>query len=274
MNRLRFLVVALLLATQAQATTFPPDLGVGFARTFPSGFINTGYSAPVRVVLSSSEPIALIGFYYSEQFPDWIDVTPIRVSLNGAPMAFIYELDEDGILPGYHAHRWILDDPESPDPPFSIYQGDLLIIDYSIRSDLPGTSIANADGWFASFDTEEAEAVAGWDDNSPVVRFLSPTDVTPLPAGARLAPAYPNPFNPSTTLRVENDAPCRIRIEVLDVAGRSLRLLADRSFTSGRHELIWDGRDEDGEALPSGLYFASLTGQGIQAQTTKLLLLK
>ncbi len=275
MNLLRFLVVALLLATQAEATTFPQDLDVSFARTFPAGYINTGYSAPVRATFYSGESSTLDGFYYSEQFPDWIEVTPIRVSLNGSPIPFTYEFsDDDGVLPDHHSHRWILDDPENPDEPFSIQYGDLLAIDYTIRSERTAASQANADGWFASLDNADAEAVTGWDDDSPIIRFLSATDSAALPAGARLVSAYPNPFNPSTTLRIENDASRRIRLEVVDVSGRHLRLLADRVFADGSHELTWDGRDDSGRPLPTGLYFARLIGKGNDPQTEKLLLLK
>ncbi len=275
MNRLPFLIVALLMATQAGATTFPQDLAVDFARTFPAGPINTGYAAPVRATFYSEEANTLDGFYYSEQFPDWIEVTPIRVSLNGSPMLFTYEFgDTDGVLPDHHSHRWIIDDPENPDEPFSIRQGDLLAIDYTIRSEVTAASLANADGWFASLDNSSSEAVTGWDDDSPVIRFLSPTDSSTLAVGARLVSAYPNPFNPSTTLRIENDLPGRIRLEVVDVTGRRLRQLADRDFTAGSHDLKWDGRDDSGRSLPTGLYFARLIGRNDAPQTTKLLLLK
>jgi hypothetical protein len=268
-------VVALLLATQAQATTFPQDLGVAFSRTFPTGHIYTDYAAPVRATFYSGESSTLDGFYYSEQFPDWIEVTPIRVSLNGAPMSFIYEMGEaDDVLPDHHSHRWILDDPENPEQPFSIQQGDLLAIDYTILSQVSAASLANLDGWFATLGPTEAEAVTGWDDDSPVIRFLTATEAAALPAGARLESAYPNPFNPSTTLRIENDASRRIRLEVVDISGRRLRQLADRTFAAGSHELIWDGRDDEGRPLPTGLYFARLIGQGEAAQTKKLLLLK
>lgn len=275
MNRLSFLVAALLLAAQAHAYTFPQDLDVEFTRTFPAGYIHVGYSAPIRAEFISSESVSITGFFYSEQFPYWVEVTPIRVTLAGAPIGFTYESESDAVLPGYLAHRWILDDPGNANQRSPIGAGEVLAIDYTIRSFTPGTTQANIDGWFAMLDdASEPLVINGWDDSSPILRFLITTDAEAAPLPARLAPAFPNPFNPSTTLRFESDAARDLRLSVVDVSGRHVRLLAEGRFDAGSHGVIWDGHDDDGRALPTGLYFARLTGQGVEPQTTKLVLLK
>ena len=48
----------------------------------------------------------------------------------------------------------------------------------------------------------------------------------------------------------------RVRIALYDVAGRRVRLLADRSFPAGEHSLTWDGADDEGRRLARGVYFA------------------
>jgi hypothetical protein len=100
---------------------------------------------------------------------------------------------------------------------------------------------------------------------------LTAAPSTPVPA-ASLA-AWPNPFNPSTALRLSLAAPATVRLSIHDAQGRLLRVLADGELPAGETTLRWDGRDGRGAPLPTGLYFAHL-GAGREAITRKLLLLK
>jgi cytochrome c peroxidase len=79
----------------------------------------------------------------------------------------------------------------------------------------------------------------------------------------RLHPAAPNPFNPSTTIRYEVASGSDVRLEVFDAGGRRVRELV-RSVQGGAQSVIWDGRDDRGAGLPSGVYFVQL-----HAGTTK-----
>ncbi len=97
-----------------------------------------------------------------------------------------------------------------------------------------------------------------------------------LPAAtlaARLAPAVPNPFNPSTRLSFLLPRASRCRLEVFDAAGRRVAVLIDADLPAGEHEAVWHGRDDRGLAVPSGTYLSRLTtSRG--ALTGKLLLLR
>lgn len=100
---------------------------------------------------------------------------------------------------------------------------------------------------------------------------------TPLAATASLA-AWPNPFNPRTDLRFSLSAEARGALDVFDVAGRHLRRLAEGSFAAGDHQFVWDGTDDTGRPLPSGVYFARFAAQSAAgdalAATRKLVLLR
>ncbi len=96
---------------------------------------------------------------------------------------------------------------------------------------------------------------------------------TTLPQPYALLPAYPNPFNPATTLAFTMPRDGRVRIELFDVAGRRVRTLVDGVYASGRHEVVFDGLDEQGRSLSSGLYFARLEA-GDFGQTRKLTLVR
>ena len=83
------------------------------------------------------------------------------------------------------------------------------------------------------------------------------------PAAYALRGAAPNPFNPSTTLSY--DVPAGggdVRLDVLDARGRLVRTLVAERRAEGRHEAAWNGRDDAGRRLPSGVYFARLRAAG------------
>ena len=113
----------------------------------------------------------------------------------------------------------------------------------------------------------------------PAWHFFGPSTVvtgveTEQPAAAvAMAPNYPNPFNPSTTLRFHLAYPAEVDLAIYDVRGRRIRELAVRTFGAGDHELVWDGRDGDGRAMPSGIYLARLMAAD-QRLTQKLVLVK
>jgi arabinogalactan endo-1,4-beta-galactosidase len=74
--------------------------------------------------------------------------------------------------------------------------------------------------------------------------------------------AYPNPFNPVTTLEFELSRSSPVTVEVFDVFGRRVRFLLDGDYPAGRWTVKWDGRNDAGDAVSSGLYFAVLrTGE-------------
>jgi hypothetical protein len=80
--------------------------------------------------------------------------------------------------------------------------------------------------------------------------------------------AYPNPFNPSTTIGFYVQNPAQIEIAVYDVQGRLVKQLTSGKFTRGRHEIIFEAN-----ALPSGTYYAQLNTPTSKF-TQKLVLVK
>ena len=84
---------------------------------------------------------------------------------------------------------------------------------------------------------------------------------------------YPNPFNPSTTISFDLIKQLKVKIIIYDNLGRKIRELADSFFTAGIHEVIWDGKDEFGNKLPSGVYYYSLFADKYRA-VKKMIILK
>ena len=75
-----------------------------------------------------------------------------------------------------------------------------------------------------------------------------------VPEAFNLWQNYPNPFNPLTTVPFELPVAEHVRIRILDMRGVTVRSLMDRRVEAGRHEIVWDGKDDAGRRMPSGLY--------------------
>jgi hypothetical protein len=65
---------------------------------------------------------------------------------------------------------------------------------------------------------------------------------------------YPNPFNPETSIKFDLAQPGFVLISVIDVSGRLIRKLVSESRTAGSYSVKWDGKDSEGNAVPSGIY--------------------
>jgi hypothetical protein len=95
-----------------------------------------------------------------------------------------------------------------------------------------------------------------------------------IPREFGLGRNVPNPFNPATTIAYEIPAGgAEIRLEIVDVAGRHVRTLVDGFATEGSQRVTWNGLDDEGRKLPSGVYFYRLVGAEVE-EMQKMLLLK
>jgi hypothetical protein len=107
------------------------------------------------------------------------------------------------------------------------------------------------------------------------VGVLGTADVPNAEAAVnRLGHGSPNPFNPATRIRYSLGSDTdRARLAVYDVAGRLVAVLSDGPAAAGEHEARWDGRDDSGRPVSSGVYFVRLSADGWSG-STKMTLLK
>jgi FlgD Ig-like domain len=88
-----------------------------------------------------------------------------------------------------------------------------------------------------------------------------------------LSQNHPNPFNPVTTIRFSVAQKCRTRMFVYDVRGTLVATLIDRILPAGEHRVTWDGRDDRGIDVGSGVYFYHLEA-GSVSLTRRMALLR
>ena len=96
-----------------------------------------------------------------------------------------------------------------------------------------------------------------------------------LPQFFTLDQNYPNPFNSATVIRFALPTAADVELSIFNLAGQQVETLADGLREAGTYTVRWDGRDDSGRELASGVYLYRLrTGDGQQAETRKLLLLR
>jgi hypothetical protein len=109
-------------------------------------------------------------------------------------------------------------------------------------------------------------------------RLLISNSVVPvldgeLPPATRLVAAWPNPFNPQTTVAFELARADHARLTIYDLHGRAVCRLVDALLPAGRHTAVWSGRDDRDRDVASGVYFARLEA-GSGRDLMKLVLVK
>ncbi len=98
-------------------------------------------------------------------------------------------------------------------------------------------------------------------------------DDLPLPGQYSLDQNYPNPFNPATTISFTLPRASSVRLEIFNIIGQNVRVLADDYYAAGEHTIVWDGRSSSGKPVATGLYLYRLIADDF-VQTKKMLLLK
>jgi len=98
-------------------------------------------------------------------------------------------------------------------------------------------------------------------------------DETSESSGFLLHQNYPNPFNPTTRICFDVPSSEWVRLDIYDVQGRKITTLMNTTARAGRHTVTWEGEDEHGRPVATGVYLCRMKA-GNRTQTKKLLLLK
>jgi len=112
-----------------------------------------------------------------------------------------------------------------------------------------------------------------------IYQFQTPTDVDDqetrpnLPSGFALRQNYPNPFNNETALSFASDSRQHLTLSVYNVLGQKIAVLHDQPTAAGEHTVSWNGTDQSGREVASGIYFGRLTSEK-GSSMVKMILLK
>lgn len=106
-----------------------------------------------------------------------------------------------------------------------------------------------------------------------VTEYTDAPDSDNTPAAFNLVQNHPNPFNPATEIRYALAEDCYVKLEVYDVRGRKVAILVDRYQEAGYRMAVWDGRDDSGTEMASGVYFYRIVA-GDFIDSKKMILLR
>lgn len=94
-----------------------------------------------------------------------------------------------------------------------------------------------------------------------------------IPQQYKLFNNYPNPFNPSTRIAFEIPKAENVTLRIFNISGELIRTLTEEHTSAGRHEKIWDGKDDSGNVVSSGIYIYRLNA-GFYDRSARMILLK
>ncbi len=115
-------------------------------------------------------------------------------------------------------------------------------------------------GWYIDDVYVESEFIVAADDQVQALRF-------------DLYSNYPNPFNPTTTIRFDLPAAAPVRLSIYNLRGQRVKSLIASDLPAGTHSAVWNGQDDSGNPVSSGVYFYLLSN-GEHELTRKMMLMK
>lgn len=103
------------------------------------------------------------------------------------------------------------------------------------------------------------------------IQNLFTDETEEMPASHRLDQNFPNPFNPGTTISFDLPVPGMVRLSIFTVSGQLVRTLVHERYPAGRHAVSWNGRNEEGKLVASGVYLYRLETAGF-VKTKKMVI--
>jgi len=221
----------------------------------------------------------------------YIDLVPdyahsrlsFEIEYSGPVRGFEFELEYDPALVKVHS------------PGLSKFQDHVMVSSKEsgtgglkiLAADLQGGAIEGLDRSFITIPVEfighqyqvapvsvEDIRLAGADGSLVnVVARTTTSDVKVIPGEFALQQNFPNPFNPSTEIRYDLPDEGFVNLVVYNMVGQKVRTLRSETMQPGYHSMVWDGRNDVGSQVATGMYFYSIQTGSFQA-TKKMLFLK
>ena len=155
---------------------------------------------------------------------------------------------------------------------YNVYLDDVFL-EYTTELFYQYTGLTNGQTYLAGvsavYDEGESEIVEfeftytgiGIDDNNTIFT-------------TNLTGNYPNPFNPETTISFDISKTGDVFIDVYNIKGQKVKTLINERLEAGNHQVVWDGKDEGGKKLSSGIYFYQIETPNFKSQIKKMIILR
>jgi hypothetical protein len=145
------------------------------------------------------------------------------------------------------------------------YQGAIFApkgtIDLGVVADFKGTLLGKFVTIRKNARVFPHEAPAGVLDRAPSIGVETNVAGNGVVTDYELSQNYPNPFNPSTKISFALPVSGKVKLEIYDLLGNTVRTLVSKEMNAGRHEVLWDGRNQNGHTVAVGIYLYRIVFQ-------------
>ncbi|NIT56749.1 MAG: T9SS type A sorting domain-containing protein [Aliifodinibius sp.] len=178
---------------------------------------------------------------------------PIETSWSITPGDLFYYIDHRNPQSDWTQYAVLFKSPDEPD-----------LAGVSMRARF--TSFPTGYAWFDDFSIQEVDIVTIIEDEETPITNIIPTDF-------KLDQNYPNPFNPETVIEFRVPEQGQVELSVYNTLGQKVRTLVNDVRSPGTYRVLWDGRDQAGNRVSSGMYLYQLRGKNALI-TKKMILIK
>lgn len=238
----------------------------------------------LRVVEYSCHPDFLVWEHHNEFINDTLNLHQYLIendALNLYPSAFFYEstihAGENGIVVTLKNgdQKTLLTVPEMENLSKSGCLQDMRYIEcYESEAYL---FLLIREGDFCCIDGDYFQYILSFNRDS-ILQKLQSTDIDNTPPDdvlyVEVPQNYPNPFNPSTTIHYSLKAESAIELTIYNIRGQVIKLLERGIKSAGNYTIVWNGIDNDGNPVPSGVYFCSLKVNDDSVLTRRMIVLR
>lgn len=219
----------------------------------------------IELYNNSPDPVDLTGYFLSDDADDLPKWTFPDTSIAAGDYLIVWA-DSDGNQSGLHTNFKLSASGESiylTDPDFVIIDE----VEFSNQStDISMGRYPNGTG---SFDQMQP-TVAGPNESMALVVENHNTN---LPGPLQLHQNFPNPFNPKTSITYSLSNSTGVELTVMNLRGERIKILKSGIQPAGTYEVMWDGTDEHGITVTSGIYICQITA-GLYRRTGKMIFCK
>ena len=176
---------------------------------------------------------------------------------------------ETGVV-GYYVYRSATDD-------LSMAAGVSALIDAANTSQVQSYSFVDTEvspgTWYYWLQNLDMDGSSNYHGPVSVILTEDTISTPDIPLITSLNNIYPNPFNPSTTISYGLAKAEKVNIQIFNIKGQLVRNLLSEPRQIGNYRIVWNGTDDRGQSLGSGMYFMKMTA-GKYSKTSKVIMLK
>lgn len=220
-------------------------------------------SAPLRIEMNNAQPVKGLQFNIADA-NDYLTLETVEAVGRGTEFTFVgNEVDGDAMILGVN-----FDGEEIP-----AGTGAILELTFQIASDAPmgDLNISVTDLIVA---TQGGVPLPSNSEDYVFPLTVGVEDELELPTAFELKQNYPNPFNPTTTISYSIPEASEVQVGIFNLLGQEVRSLATGEHQPGVYTAIWDGLNENGVRVESGVYIYRMSSSAGFTATKKLVMLK